>query len=119
MIKVNSSNIEAIGYNEETNILMVQFKNGSTSYEYIGVPNDIYLDIVNNRDKEEFSIGRYINQVIKPNYQVRQAVTKESLEKELKKINKDVIEEESLGEDYTEGIKFVLNILVEKFGLII
>lgn len=40
MTKIESTNIEMVGYNVQQNLLMVQFKGGST-YVYTGVPQEI------------------------------------------------------------------------------
>lgn len=56
---VESSNIEAIGYDTDTNELYVEFKNGST-YKYMGVPFETYQELM---DAE--SHGTYLNANIK------------------------------------------------------
>ncbi|MCC7713227.1 KTSC domain-containing protein [Janthinobacterium lividum] len=61
-ISVESSNVEAIGYDSESQTLEVEFKNGSV-YQYFDVPEKIY---------EEFSaastIGGYLASSIKGVY---------------------------------------------------
>jgi hypothetical protein len=42
MIPVDSSNIEAIGYDPESATLTIQFKKGGSVYEYYDVPQHEY-----------------------------------------------------------------------------
>ncbi len=50
---VESSNIAAIGYDEENKVLVVEFNN-STIYSYLNVPENIYHDLISAS-----SIGSY------------------------------------------------------------
>ena len=59
---VTSRHIDAIGHDELTGVLTVQFKNGAT-YEYDDVPRDRY-DVLLSTD----SAGTYLHNVIKPNH---------------------------------------------------
>lgn len=59
---VDSSNIESIGYDENSLTLEVEFKGGSV-YEYSGVPEHIYIEL-----KEASSVGSYFNQNIRNDY---------------------------------------------------
>jgi len=59
---VTSSNIRAIGYDMETQILEVEFNNGSV-YQYHGVPVNEHEAIMNAESK-----GKYFNANIKNNY---------------------------------------------------
>jgi hypothetical protein len=62
MIPVQSSNIAAVGYVEQTETLVIEFLNGS-SYEYGNVPLVVYNDLMNAS-----SVGSYFNREIKDNY---------------------------------------------------
>jgi len=44
-ISVSSSNINSIGYNEESSILEVEFKGGEI-YEYFDVPPQVYQELM-------------------------------------------------------------------------
>lgn len=63
MIYVDSSNIEAIGYNSDAQELYIQFLSGVT-YVYYGVPKHIYEEIMDAPSK-----GSYFNRVIKGVYE--------------------------------------------------
>ena len=63
MIFVDSSNIEAIGYDENNQELHVQFLSGGY-YVYHDVPREIFDDLV-----EAPSKGSYLNREIKGVYQ--------------------------------------------------
>lgn len=65
MIFVDSSNIEAIGYDENTRELWIRFLEGGT-YLYSNVPLATYEDIMRADSK-----GSYLNREVKPNYQYR------------------------------------------------
>ncbi|RPJ77654.1 MAG: KTSC domain-containing protein [Alphaproteobacteria bacterium] len=62
MIPVASSNIESIGYDEETQILRVRFLNGAM-YEYKNLPIMEYEQL-----KNAPSVGSYFNRNIARNY---------------------------------------------------
>lgn len=62
MIQVVSSNIESIGYDEDTQILRVKFLNGVT-YEYKNVPIMEFEQL-----KNAPSVGSYFNRSIARNY---------------------------------------------------
>lgn len=59
MIPVTSSNIEAIGYDVESETLQVEFKNGST-YQYFDVPERVFEQL---RDAD--SVGAYLSSNVK------------------------------------------------------
>lgn len=59
---VDSSNVEAIGYDNKTQQLHVRFLSGTT-YVYDKVPADIYEDLMAAPSK-----GSYVNRVIKGAY---------------------------------------------------
>jgi hypothetical protein len=62
MTFVDSSNIEAIGYDIENAELHVRFIKGGT-YVIRGVPQDVYDGLMSADSK-----GSYYNRFIKPNY---------------------------------------------------
>jgi hypothetical protein len=59
---VSSSNIASVGYDENTEILEVEFLNGSI-YEYKNVPLVIYQEFINAA-----SLGSYFNREISKTY---------------------------------------------------
>jgi hypothetical protein len=61
MQPVESSNIQAIGYDPLTATLRVTFNNG-TSYDYFGVAVEEHIDLMDAESK-----GKYLNACIKPN----------------------------------------------------
>lgn len=64
-IKLNpvvSSNVNSIGYDEASKTLSVLFKN-NTLYAYENVPHSVYLQL-----GAAPSIGKFLNENIKPNY---------------------------------------------------
>jgi hypothetical protein len=92
MIKVQSSNIEAVSYEKETMILKVQFK-GGTEYEYLNVPFTVVEDIIVQNDTAEGSVGKYLNQNVKGTYPVRRSVTRNDLNSVLNKLSKQTASE--------------------------
>ncbi|MFJ5457601.1 KTSC domain-containing protein [Pectobacterium sp. CHL-2024] len=60
---VDSTNIESAGYDPNTSILEIEFKNGSL-YQYSGVPEYIFQELISAS-----SVGVYFNQNIKNNYE--------------------------------------------------
>ncbi len=67
MTTVDSSNILAIGYDDVTRELYVQFLNGCT-YIYSDVPPETYGEMLQADSK-----GSFLNREVKPNYAYRQA----------------------------------------------
>lgn len=63
MIYVDSSNIEAIGYDDDTQELHVQFLSGGC-YIYSDVPRKIFDDLMNAPSK-----GSFLNREVKGIYQ--------------------------------------------------
>lgn len=63
MVSVNSSNVDAIGYDEENKELKVNFVKGS-SYVYMNVPKEVYEDFVESTSK-----GRFFNRNISYAYE--------------------------------------------------
>ena len=62
MTSVDSSSLESIGYDEDSETLQVEFKNGGM-YQYFDVPEDVFVGL---RDAE--SIGQYLVTTIKGSY---------------------------------------------------
>lgn len=62
MIPVDSTDLEEIGYDADTNTLVIEFKRGNV-YKYNDVPQAVY-DGLMSAD----SVGKYFNQFIKRNY---------------------------------------------------
>ncbi|WP_409297738.1 KTSC domain-containing protein [Peribacillus sp. SCS-26] len=52
MQRVQSSNLVAVGYDDVTNTLYIQFKNGT--YKYFNVPDNIYRNLMNAYSKGEY-----------------------------------------------------------------
>jgi hypothetical protein len=61
MILVNSSSIQAVGYDGYT--LAVLFHTSDTVYEHPGVPHDVYLGLM-----KASSMGAYYNRHIRGRY---------------------------------------------------
>lgn len=61
MIKVQSSNLNSIGYGEDTKTLIIKFHKGT--YKYFGVPKQIFLNLLNSSSK-----GGYHHDFIKDIY---------------------------------------------------
>lgn len=59
MESVTSSNIEAIGYDPDSETLQIEFKNGST-YQYFDVPEKVYEEL-----RDAGSVGAYLSSNIK------------------------------------------------------
>lgn len=56
---VSSSNIDSIGYDSTSQILEVEFLNGSI-YQYFGIPEYLYFGLMSAN-----SHGKYLNEYIK------------------------------------------------------
>ena len=65
MIPVSSSNLDAVGYNAQTETLYVRFKGGKT-YSYERVPEYTFTELV-----EADSVGKFFNQFIKNQFVTR------------------------------------------------
>ena len=63
MQAVESSNVGAIGYDQDTEILYVEFKSGMT-YKYEKVPFWQYTELMDAN-----SVGKYLNAEIKGTYE--------------------------------------------------
>lgn len=59
---VASSNIRSVGYDPQTQTLEVEFING-TIYQYYGVPENIYDQMMREQSK-----GRFLNTYIRNQY---------------------------------------------------
>ena len=59
--EVDSSSINSIGYDEESEILEIEFRGGV--YQYEGVPEYVYNDLMNAG-----STGKFFNEDIKNEY---------------------------------------------------
>jgi hypothetical protein len=57
-----SSNVARFGYDEETRVLKVEFKNGAV-YDYYDLPEQVF-----NGMKSAPSVGQYLAQQIKGSY---------------------------------------------------
>ena len=62
IIPVTSSNVESIGYDEDSSTLQVEFKNGTT-YQYFDVPENIFIGL-----RDAGSVGGYLAARIKGTY---------------------------------------------------
>ena len=62
MQHVDSSNIEAVGYDEDSSLLVIEFKSGAV-YEYEAVPKEVYEELM---DAE--SVGKTFNRLVKTAY---------------------------------------------------
>lgn len=61
-ISVSSSNISSVGHDEASQTLEIEFTTGAI-YEYYGVPEHVYQDLINAS-----SVGGYFAQNIKNTY---------------------------------------------------
>lgn len=61
-IPISSSCLTSVGYDETRFILEVEFNTGEV-YEYLDVPHEVYIDLINSN-----SIGYFFNKNIKTNY---------------------------------------------------
>jgi len=59
---VSSSNLSSVGYDEDGQILEIEFNHGGI-YQYDGVPVDVYQGLINAG-----SLGQYFHQNIKNIY---------------------------------------------------
>lgn len=59
---VSSSNVESVGYDEDSQTLEIEFKNG-TLYQYFDVPQNIFNSLVGAD-----SVGIYLAENIKGSY---------------------------------------------------
>jgi hypothetical protein len=66
MITVNSTNIDSVGYNADTQTLTVKFKVSGQIYEYLNVPQTLYESLMTAESK-----GKYINDNIRSQFTYR------------------------------------------------
>lgn len=59
-IRVKSSNIHSVGYDSKQMILQIQFLNGGV-YEYYGVPENIFTQLMKAESKGKFAIRHIFN----------------------------------------------------------
>lgn len=64
-IKVSSSNLKSVGYDETMSILEIEFHGGRV-YQYFNVPNHIYESLM-----KAASHGKYFHAYIKDRYRYR------------------------------------------------
>ena len=62
MINVDSSNVAAVGYDEDSSTLQVEFNNGGM-YQYFDVPEDVFIGL-----RDAGSVGGYLANYIKGTY---------------------------------------------------
>ena len=62
---VQSSNLRSIGYDQNTNIIEIEFHSGDI-YQYFNVPESIYLALMNAVSK-----GTYFHDKIKQHYKYK------------------------------------------------
>jgi KTSC domain len=67
MIPVSSSNIAAVGYDEDNQTLLIEFNNG-TNYQYFDVPERIFIEL-----RDAGSIGAYFASNVKGIYRFSRA----------------------------------------------
>ncbi len=65
-IRVSSSNVASVGYDESTSTLEVEFHNGGI-YQYFGVPVQHFVNLTNGIG----SVGEYLGQYVKGSYRYR------------------------------------------------
>ena len=63
MVKVESSNIAAVGYDTSFGNLIVEFKNGN-KYQYKKLPYELYENLLQAESK-----GRFVNENIKGKFE--------------------------------------------------
>lgn len=61
--RVESSAVATVGYDRDRELLRILYRNGKT-YDYLNVPPEVHQELVTAS-----SIGKYVNEVIKPNYE--------------------------------------------------
>lgn len=65
-VTVQSSNVAAVGYDEDEKVLEVEFNNGSV-YQYSDVPMNIYDGLISAG-----SVGKYFNANVKNTFAFQQ-----------------------------------------------
>ena len=64
MIRVKSSDLDSVGYDEKNKMLAIKFHNGT--YEYFGVPKEVFLGLLDASSK-----GKYFQEFIKYAYRYK------------------------------------------------
>ena len=59
MIPIQSSHLLAVGYDERTLVLTIQFEGGEV-YDYLGVPQHIYADLLSSQPHPWTAMGRIV-----------------------------------------------------------
>lgn len=62
MTSVSSSNVAAVGFDEDSSTLQIEFLNGAV-YQYFDVPEGLFIGL---RDAD--SVGKFLNDNIKGTY---------------------------------------------------
>jgi KTSC domain len=70
MVRVNSSAISAVGYDENSRRMKIRFKQGDT-YDFCRVPSNIFQGLLSARSK-----GTYYNDHIRDKYQTLKFMNK-------------------------------------------
>jgi KTSC domain len=60
---VVSSDLKSVGYDEASSLLELEFQKGGNVYQYSGVPEAVYFELISASSK-----GRYFNTYIKNRY---------------------------------------------------
>ncbi len=63
IVSVSSTCLSEVRYDLATQVLSVEFKESGATYDYLGVPEAVYQDIVNAG-----SVGQEYNFLVKGNY---------------------------------------------------
>lgn len=90
---VASSNVEAIGYSIERNMMFIQFKGGSM-YKYMNVPKSVYDEMMVST-----SIGSYVSKHVKNSFNYGKAEPEDLFDQEVTSLGDemDAFPEEKLG----------------------
>lgn len=68
MVKVESSNISAVGYDMNFGSLIVEYKSGN-KYQYKNVPYELYENLLKAESK-----GRFVNENVKGKFEYNRLV---------------------------------------------
>ncbi len=61
--EVGSSSVSHVGYDPDAQTLYLTFRSTGMTYMYLGVPQEVYAALM-----AAGSMGRFVNQVVKPGY---------------------------------------------------
>lgn len=67
-LSVKSRILRAVGYDESTKILEIEFHTGLV-YQYSGVPPKVYKDLMHSDE-----IGKYFSEKVRPLFRTKQVV---------------------------------------------